>query len=43
MKPVTPEHAPDVLVMGATKAMSYGPRVEPYDDYKYDPLRRDEI
>lgn len=32
MKPVTPEHAPDVLVMGATKAMSYGPRIEPYDD-----------
>lgn len=25
-------HAPDVLVLGATKAMSYGPRVEPYDD-----------
>ena len=23
--------APDVLVLGATKAMSYGPRVEPYD------------
>lgn len=22
--------APDVLVMGATKAMSYGPRAEPY-------------
>ena len=27
-----PPPAPDVLVMGATKAMSYGPRVEPYDD-----------
>ena len=24
--------APDVLVLGAAKAMSYGPRVEPYDD-----------
>ena len=24
--------APDVLVLGAAKAMSYGPRAEPYDD-----------
>lgn len=27
-----PVCAPDVLVLGAAKAMSYGPRMEPYDD-----------